>query len=133
MKIKVFYILLLFIISACSGEEKISTINRGILPQPTPSPYNLNLDLGSKISIHEFGHDNRLEWWYHNGHLEDQNGEKWGFHFVIFKSENSDKDNYVAQMSISDIKTGEVFQLARADKGLNNLYTDNLGTLFISD
>tara|TARA_Y100001936_G_scaffold22325_1_gene19754 strand:+ start:354 stop:1448 length:1095 start_codon:yes stop_codon:yes gene_type:complete len=133
MKIKVFYILLLFVMSACSGGGKINTIKKDILPNPTPIPYYLDLDLGSEISIHEFGHDNRLEWWYHNGHLEDENGEKWGFHFVIFKSQNSDKDNYVAQMSITDINTGEVFQLARADKGLNNTYLNNLGTIFISD
>ena len=42
-----------------------------------------------------------------------------GVFILSYLTENSDKDNYVAQMSISDINTGEVFQLA-ADS-LNNL------------
>ncbi|MFL2665189.1 MAG: lipocalin family protein [Dehalococcoidia bacterium] len=133
MKNKVFYIIILVIFSACSNGGKINLIDSDLSPKPTPIPYDLNLSLGSEISKNEFAHDNRLEWWYHNGHLKDEIGGKWGYHFVIFKSQSNDKDNYVAQVSISNLKTGEVFQLARADKGLNNSFSKNIGEIYISD
>jgi putative drug exporter of the RND superfamily len=48
-------------------------------PRPDPQPIELPRD--------EAPHDRLTEWWYYTGHLDAEDGRRFGFEFVIFRAE----------------------------------------------
>ena len=61
-------------VAACGGSGSSPT------PTPTPAPA---VALPQDDAPHE-GAD--IEWWYYNGHLETAQGERYGFHYVVFQA-----------------------------------------------
>jgi predicted secreted hydrolase len=52
-------------------------------------------------------HHDALEWWYYNGHLTDEDGSVYGFHFVIFQGRTDDgRVGYMAHTGLSDLAAG---------------------------
>ena len=92
----------------------------GSVVEPTPHPVTLSFPMD------QFAHDSRLEWWYHNGHLETETGREFGFHFVVFKAQDgSNEPNLVAQLGVLDVETGKHYKASRAEAGLRG--TDSNG------
>ncbi|MDG0867537.1 lipocalin family protein [Candidatus Lucifugimonas marina] len=111
----VFSLVLLVVVLAIAGcvktaEPREIPANAEPDPTATPAPITLPQD--------ELAHDARLEWWYHSGHLESEIGREFGFHFVVFKADDGlGEPNYVAQLGIIDVETGEHYDLSRAEAG----------------
>ena len=86
-----------------------------LAPTPAPVPIIFPNDEGP--------HENRLEWWYYSGHLEDEKGDEYGFHFVIFQSldskngMNTQAPGYAAQFGLTDISGNRHIQDARFSTG----------------
>lgn len=83
---------------ACSGTQELRPIPTPSPAEPTPVPRPVS------IPADERSHDERLEWWYYNGHLYADSGEEFGFHFVIFKALDGDEPAYSAQLGITDVQ-----------------------------
>jgi predicted secreted hydrolase len=99
-------------IAACVKTAEPREIPSGASPDPTATPAPITLPQD------ELAHDSRLEWWYHSGHLESESGRQFGFHFVLFKADDGfGEPNYVAQLGILDVETGEHYDLSRAEAG----------------
>ncbi len=50
-------------------------------------------------------HDNYMEWWYYNGHLETDSGDRYNFHFAFFIVDTMITQS-VAHISLLDQQTG---------------------------
>ncbi len=102
---------------ACADTGRTTPVPTPAPLEPTPAPAALvfPLDVGP--------HDNRLEWWYYSGHLQDGEGDEYGFHFVVFQSlDPSDPDDggtpgYAAQFGLTDVRANEHTQDARFSSG----------------
>ncbi|MBT4072589.1 MAG: hypothetical protein HOE75_02775 [Chloroflexi bacterium] len=102
-----------------------------IAPIPTPVPISFPEDEGL--------HDDRLEWWYYSGHLEDEQGDEYGFHFVIFQSLDSADDpngqapGYAAQFGLTDVGERAHLQDARFSTGEQPQVGPGLSGLRVAD
>ena len=47
-------------------------------------------------------HDNGVEWWYFTGHLYTQEGDRYGFEYVIFRARKVNLEGYVSHFAIAD-------------------------------
>ncbi len=70
--------------AACTNSDPLKPIPTSGPAQPTPEPRAISMPSDER------SHDDRLEWWYYNGHLSADSGEEFGFHFVIFRSLDDD-------------------------------------------
>ena len=69
-------------------------------PTPAPRPVVFPDDEGA--------HRDALEWWYYNGHLTDDDGREYGFHFVVFQARRPGwPPVYVAQMGVTDVAASD--------------------------
>ena len=71
-------ILLALIVAACSGGSPTATA----VPTPANTPAFERVVLPRDDAPH--GGFN-TEWWYYSGHLETDGGERYGFHYVVFR------------------------------------------------
>lgn len=88
---------------ACSNSLELRSIPTPGIAEPTPAPRPVS------IPSDEQSHDDRLEWWYYNGHLTADSGsdssKEFGFHFVIFQTVNDDGEPaYAAQFALTDVE-----------------------------
>ncbi len=92
----------LVLLAACYSEIGTNPIPAPKPPQPTPSPQALTFpdDDGT--------HDVPIEWWYYNGHLEDEEGSEYSFHFVVFQTQIDDATTRFefGQAGITDVGVG---------------------------
>lgn len=64
-----------------------------------PQPINLPEDAAP--------HDRLTEWWYYTGHLEDGEGNQYGFQFVIFQVLRGEfPPTYAAHFAVTDVDAG---------------------------
>src|SRR5215216_7629553 len=47
-------------------------------------------------------HDSNVEWWYFTGHLLTEEGDHYGFEYVIFRARNDNLEGYVSHFAITD-------------------------------
>jgi predicted secreted hydrolase len=47
-------------------------------------------------------HNSRIEWWYFTGHLFTENGERYGFEYVVFRARDGDLEGYVSHFAVTD-------------------------------
>ncbi len=74
--------------------------SRFLTPRATPGPVNFPVDDGP--------HNDLTEWWYYTGHLKAENGNEYGFEFVIFQGNRSGyPPTYAAHFAITDVSKGE--------------------------
>jgi predicted secreted hydrolase len=110
-------ILLLTLLAAvgCVKSSEQRDVTTGAIPNPTATPATVSFPQD------EQAHDSRLEWWYHSGHLESESGREFGFHFVLFKSDDGlSEPNLVAQLGLLDLETGKHYDLSRAETGFRS-------------
>jgi predicted secreted hydrolase len=113
---------------SCSNDVAARPIPAPAPAEPTPAPRAIS------IPADERGHDERLEWWYYNGHLESVSGEEFGFHFVIFQSlDDEGEPLYAAQFSMADVQAGEHHLDSRVLAGTAAGERDESFVLAVSD
>jgi predicted secreted hydrolase len=47
-------------------------------------------------------HDTNVEWWYFTGHLLTEEGDRYGFEYVIFRARDGNLEGYAAHFAIAD-------------------------------
>ena len=47
-------------------------------------------------------HDSNVEWWYFTGHLLTDEGDRYGFEYVIFRARDGNLEGYAAHFAITD-------------------------------
>jgi len=115
-------VILLLIAASCTVSADPRPVPAGASPDPTPRPILIELPRD------ELAHDSRLEWWYFNGHLESESGDEYGYHFVIFKSQDDENEpNYVAQGAVLDVAGKAHVVEARARAGGRLASSENPG------
>ena len=118
---------------ACADTERSRPVPSPRPSEPTPAPVPVSFPRD------EGPHDNRLEWWYYSGHLQDEAGSEYGFHFVVFQSRNSSEPGdgqgagYAAQFGLTDVGSGEHLQGSRFATGLQPQAGPGLGKLNVAD
>lgn len=109
--------------AACASTDRTVLVPEppALAPTPAPVPIVFPQDEGP--------HDNRLEWWYYSGHLKDEQGDEYGFHFVIFQSldspgspesgatANGQAAGFAAQFGLTDVAGDTHLQDARFSTG----------------
>ncbi len=75
-------------------------MNGGILRAPGPTAVPTTVPTASLAALHdpqplafprdEGPHHRLTEWWYYTGHLETDQGRRFGFEFVVFRAERGD-------------------------------------------
>lgn len=114
-------------LAGCVKSSEPREIPSGALPDPTAIPVPISFPRDAA------DHDSRLEWWYHSGHLETEQGREFGFHFVVFRAGNEmGEPNFVAQLGIIDVETGTHYEASRAEAGRRQV-GDGPMTLGIAD
>ena len=118
---------LLMTVTTCVNSAEPRVVPVDAVPDPTVTP------LPVTFPHDEGGHETRLEWWYHSGHLESESGREFGFHFVVFKADDGlNEPNLVSQLGILDVETGEHYEFARAEAGMRQI-GGGLMTIGIAD
>lgn len=109
----------------------------GEMPRPIPTPdpaQSTPTPRAIAIPADERSHNDRLEWWYYNGHLIADDGIEYGFHFVIFQSlDDAGAPVYAAQMSLTDVEQKEHILDSRLFAGDAEIATDEMFSLQIND
>jgi predicted secreted hydrolase len=89
-------------------------------PVPTPTPTSSAVPTHSVILPQDEGpHDTPIEWWYFNGHLRDDAGNQYSFHYVTF------------EIITPDGATPQLLQLSWADHTKGVYLTDE--KLFVAN
>ena len=121
---------------ACTDTDRTVPVPAPAALSPTPSPVALSFPQD------EGPHENRLEWWYYSGHLQDETGNEYGFHFVVFQSldplnfgspENGQGPGYAAQFGLTNVGTDEHIQDARFSSGAQPQSGPGLSGLRVAD
>ena len=88
------------------GATPLSAIAQA--PAGTPSPF-VETEAGRndapvpvELPRDDGPHDARLEWWYYTGHLLTDDGERYGFEYVVFKGYRGDILGYASHFAITD-------------------------------
>lgn len=71
------------------------------------------------LPIDHAPHDEPMEWWYYNGHLETQAGKKYGFHYTVFVV-NTLVRHTVIHFSLIDLQSGQHFSYQAKTPGRVN-------------
>jgi hypothetical protein len=75
-----------------------------------PQPVNLPADDGP--------HDRLSEWWYYTGHLQADDGRRFGFEFVIFRAERGDFPiGWASHLALTDESGGKFVYDQRSQLG----------------
>jgi predicted secreted hydrolase len=61
-------------------------------------------------------HKDLTEWWYYTGHLWDEDGQRYGFEFVVFQSVRGHYPvGYMSHFAITDVGRGEFHYASKAE------------------
>ncbi len=69
-------------------------------------------------------HTDYMEWWYYNGHLDAENGNRYSFHFAVFLI-NEMATHTVAHVSLLDQQTGKHYTDQKRTTGNPSKGTEN--------
>src|SRR5215212_10865218 len=81
--------------------------------QPPPTAYAL-----IELPRDDAPHDALTEWWYYTGHLQADDGRRYGFEYVIFQTTRGDFPVvYLGQLAITDQSRGRCSHTSRLGQG----------------
>lgn len=84
-----------------------STSTPTATPAPTaiPSPTAIHSPRPIDLPADEAPHTDPVEWWYYSGVMMDEDGDDYGFHFVIFQAANMGNADavYMSHASVFDL------------------------------
>jgi predicted secreted hydrolase len=106
-------LILILGLGGCSKAGGSATATAEPPPMTTPAPVEF-VPRPIVLPADEAPHSDELEWWYYNGHLIDDDGAEFGFHFVIFQGRtDGDVVGYMAHTGLSDLEAGTHDQAGR--------------------
>lgn len=126
---------LVFILLLVLGYTVYVFWDRGMFPANEASDdwYEVKGDPQVRVELprDDAHHNNLMEWWYYNGHLEGEDGKQYSFHFAVFLVDTL-TTHTVAHVSFTDHQTGRHFaEQKRAtgnpSRGIQNGIDFNLG------
>ena len=85
----IFWIFIVLTFIACNGSTATLTVAPTSMPAATPGTSENPAKPATSVSLpnDEGAHDAPVEWWYFNGHLTDDTGNRYSYHFVTFQTE----------------------------------------------
>lgn len=108
-------------VGACSGGDPILANPVAPLPTraPTPSPPAPPVDPQPiELPRDDAPHDRLTEWWYYTGHLQSDDGRRFGFEYVIFRAERGAfPTSWVSHLAITDEANDRFFYSQRLEVG----------------
>ncbi|MGI8928435.1 MAG: MMPL family transporter [Candidatus Limnocylindrales bacterium] len=113
--------LAVFVLVGCTASGRILA-NEPIPPPPlpTPSPHVSRPPDPQPVVLprDEAAHDRLTEWWYYTGHLQADDGRKFGFEFVIFRAERgSFPVTWASHLALTDEAGGRFLYEQRSEIG----------------
>jgi predicted secreted hydrolase len=99
-------------VAACAGRNG-APMNHAVPVEPAAIPRDL--------AAHEWA---QLEWWYYTGHLQDENGERYGFELTFFRRRIEDdrihglpigwvaRTAFIANFALTEERTGKYWRAA---------------------
>ena len=87
----------------------------GLPPAPAPTPV-----VYAPISFQkdEAPHNDLTEWWYYTGHLESDDGRRWGFELVTFQVQRASlQPIYISHFAVTDRQRGQFRYEDRQSQG----------------
>ena len=110
---------LVLVVAACAGGSGSQPILANApatvpsLPPATPAPSRAPDPLPVVLPRDDAPHDRLTEWWYYTGHLRADDGQRFGFEFVIFRAERGPFPvSWASHLAITD-ETGDAFHYAQ--------------------
>ena len=86
----------------------ITAVPVGAAQTPVPGPQTGDAPRPLAFPADSGPHDEAAtEWWYYTGHLETEEGELYGFEFVIFRGNRGGVEGYVSHFAVTDNPRGE--------------------------
>lgn len=84
-----FWIFIVLGFIACNGSTATPTVPPTSMPNATTITPDSLAKAATSVSLpdDEGAHDAPVEWWYFNGHLTDNIGNRYSYHFVTFQTE----------------------------------------------
>ena len=96
----VWLLVAVLLVSACTHQDVA-----GLPPAPPPTPVAYEPVTFPKD---EAPHADLSEWWYYTGHLEAEDGRRWGFQYVTFQAlRGTLPPFYVAHFAVTDRQRGQ--------------------------
>ena len=93
-------------------------LNIPVTPTPTSFPTESQASFTRRVSlpVDDAPHLGvTTEWWYYNGHLKGPDGQRYGFHFVLFQVLFPGQSyGNVAHLSVTDVRAGVYSTAQRA-------------------
>jgi predicted secreted hydrolase len=117
------------IVAACSGPILARPAAERPTVPSTPSPTAEAADPRPIVLPADDGAHRRLtEWWYYTGHLDDEQGGRYGFELVVFRAERGAFPvSWASHLAITDETTGTFRYAQRSQVGPSVDVTDALG------
>ena len=72
-----------------------------------------------RIPQDDAAHDDMTEWWYYNGHLETESGEKFSYHYTIF-AHKALTTHTIVHLSLLDHQTNKSYQFQKRIPGFES-------------
>jgi len=91
-------VLLAFVLIAMTGGSLSGATAQDTPVNDAPRPITFPRDDGP--------HNEPIEWWYYTGHLFTENGDRYGFEFVVFKAQVGTITGYASHFAITDTAAG---------------------------
>jgi predicted secreted hydrolase len=104
---------LALLLAACSPAGRLLAVDPPTLPSPpaaTPSPPVAVDPQPVRLPADDAPHERLMEWWYYTGHLEADDGRRFGFEFVIFRAERGAFPvSWASHLALTD-EDGQLFR-----------------------
>ena len=85
---------------------------------PTPTLPVVDDPVPVQLPRDDAPHRRLTEWWYYTGHLEDEDGGRWGFEYVVFRAERGGFPvAWASHLALTDEAGGRFTYAERSDIG----------------
>jgi predicted secreted hydrolase len=106
-------VVLALVVAACSGPVLANPpVARPVVtPAPTGTPRPAD-PVPVELLRDDGPHDRLTEWWYYTGHLRSEDGDRFGFEYVVFRAERGGFPvSWASHLALTD-ETGDRFHYA---------------------
>lgn len=107
-------------LAGCSGGLILANPPLVLPVPPTPGPTAPRVTDPEPIVFprDDGPHDRLTEWWYFTGHLQSQDGDRYGFEAVIFRAERGDVPvSWASHLAVTDETHGRFLYAQRSEIG----------------
>jgi predicted secreted hydrolase len=108
------FVVLALVVAACSGPVLANppAARPVVTPPTTPAPRPPD-PIPVELPRDDGPHDRLTEWWYYTGHLRAEDGQRFGFEYVVFRAERGGFPvSWASHLALTD-ETGDAFHYAQ--------------------